>query len=676
MTFFQVRFHADGVIPFWLPDLFAGMPLPESLGPSFFYPTDLLCWAAGVPVHRFYAWDAAVHLVLAAAGVFALVRRLGAAPAAAAVGAVSYVVGGYGQVQLAAGTQVFIRAYALVPWVFVAVEALAEDPVWRRAVPVAVLFALLVLTHNFQMLAYGAVVLPASLALWPRARRPWARWTVLGGGAVAMAGALSAVVLVPAWVYLGYSFRSEPSSVWAGMEFLRWPQAVMLALPDWRGDGNEAKYLGVIPAVLAVAALAVAPRRTLGWGGLGLLALVLAGGPQTPAGALLAWLPLFLGFRAASHWILFVQLAVSVLAGLALTAEEGGWRRRRRALAAALGGAAVLAVMGRLLVPAGQASAAHAWVAAAAVCAAGGAALLAGEWLPPWSPPALLLLLIAADAALPGRPHPRLIAAAELGAWNGERAGLALLAREAPGSVRIYSEEPHEFLNSRIGEGLEWTSGYHGAFLGVYGRFYDAAFGCGHVLEAMRVLGARYAVVRELPPAGDLVPLRRFAGGDGTPLWLCRNDRFLGGVFVPTEVIPDSDGVGAQRALCAGKLATERMAWVQSAAPDLPPRRSAPALARVTHREPNELVADVAARDRSLVVFSEISYPAWKAFIDGRRAALLRADLLLRAVVVPPGHHVIRLVYDSLWFKLGLWLSGVSVVALAAGAACSGRGRN
>lgn len=56
----------------------------------------------------------------------------------------------------------------------------------------------------------------------------------------------------------------------------------------------------------------------------------------------------------------------------------------------------------------------------------------------------------------------------------------------------------------------------------------------------------------------------------------------------------------------------------------------------------NELVYNSRAGNDRLAVFSEIWYPAgWKAFIDGREVPIMRANYVLRALMIPPGSHEI-----------------------------------
>ena len=64
------------------------------------------------------------------------------------------------------------------------------------------------------------------------------------------------------------------------------------------------------------------------------------------------------------------------------------------------------------------------------------------------------------------------------------------------------------------------------------------------------------------------------------------------------------------------------------------------------HKHPadlNTLTYRTHSRTPQLALFSEIYYaPDWKAYIDGQPAEYLRANYILRAMVVPEGDHVIE----------------------------------
>ncbi len=45
------------------------------------------------------------------------------------------------------------------------------------------------------------------------------------------------------------------------------------------------------------------------------------------------------------------------------------------------------------------------------------------------------------------------------------------------------------------------------------------------------------------------------------------------------------------------------------------------------------------------MVLNDVWHPWWRASIDGKSAEILKANVLFRAVVVPPGRHVVRFTF-------------------------------
>ena len=86
--------------------------------------------------------------------------------------------------------------------------------------------------------------------------------------------------------------------------------------------------------------------------------------------------------------------------------------------------------------------------------------------------------------------------------------------------------------------------------------------------------------------------------------------------------------------------------------------------AEIVKYTPSEIVVRTDCNSSSLLMLGEWHFPAWKAYIDGQPAAVLRADYALRAVALKPGVHQVRFAYDSDSFNTGLMISLASIACL------------
>jgi hypothetical protein len=77
-------------------------------------------------------------------------------------------------------------------------------------------------------------------------------------------------------------------------------------------------------------------------------------------------------------------------------------------------------------------------------------------------------------------------------------------------------------------------------------------------------------------------------------------------------------------------------------APAPPADARGPGKVRIANYRNTEVVLEADSPDGGWVVLNDLWHPWWFAEVDGRPVELLRANVLFRAVAVPPGRHQVR----------------------------------
>lgn len=86
----------------------------------------------------------------------------------------------------------------------------------------------------------------------------------------------------------------------------------------------------------------------------------------------------------------------------------------------------------------------------------------------------------------------------------------------------------------------------------------------------------------------------------------------------------------------------------------------------VTMFRPDSVEMKVTAPADSLLIASEVWYPGWKAYIDGKAARIFRTDYLLRGVLMPQGEHALLMKFRPPLYILGAALSMASLFFIGA----------
>ncbi len=325
-----LRSWQRGEVPSWNDVSFSGTPLLASYRPGALHPLTLLL--APLPPLVGFQLLVLVSLALTAPLAYLYARRLGAQAVGALVTALGFALGPYLVAHLG-DTATLVAAPALPLLLLAAENQLVRSGASRlRIAGLAAACALVLLSGSWDAVRAAALLLGARLALafLPRllrgqpldAARLASILAGLGAGAL-----LAAPQLAPTLAGLGAAARSEPSPAFAA------------AAPLAGVAGFVVRYVSHSPAPIfalaAVPLLRTVPALRAAAGAV-LLVLVLfavRGGPDVRG-------PLPLAF----------DLALAVLAGLALSAqwrarrEAAAARVRRLALVAALASAAALSV--------------------------------------------------------------------------------------------------------------------------------------------------------------------------------------------------------------------------------------------------------------------------------------------------------------------------------------------
>jgi hypothetical protein len=88
----------------------------------------------------------------------------------------------------------------------------------------------------------------------------------------------------------------------------------------------------------------------------------------------------------------------------------------------------------------------------------------------------------------------------------------------------------------------------------------------------------------------------------------------------------------------------------------------------VARYTPSEVEVNVDSMNKGFLVLSDRYYPGWKVFVDGKESLMYKANYIFRAVQLDKGQHRIRFSFGPPLFRLGLYISIVSVIFVIIGA--------
>jgi hypothetical protein len=651
-VFLPYKLHAAhaldrGLFPLWATEPALGAPFHASYQAGLLYPPAGIVWlfpsAFGIGLYL------ALHAWLGAFGMERLLARRGVSTAPRLLAAIVYALGGFFVSALPWGHGVVA---AWLPLGIVAAEDVVRAPSRGRFLRLVAVLALQILGGAPEAFAQSAVLVCASAWIATGALSRGRR-AMLVGAAAALATTIAAAQLLPTGELLGAServsglgrdvvmlFSFEPASFLTFLDPHRIAGGVVEPIPEHEFPLVWSVYVGLVP--LLFAALGAATWRGRRFSALLAVSLLLALGRHGlvfPLAYRAA--PGLIGlFRYPEKFLLGAHFALAVLAAVGLCRWQSSLRRRTR-------------------LPVGALSLVLCTLAAADLWAVHRPALLFTDFasLIASAPPAVLGK-VAPDVRLfhYEREGP------SLEPWNpkfaiGDDLGAFRRAVWADLGANVGLAYGVGFVADAAGLRQEST-----AALYRYLRRIPAE----QAIRLLRVLGVRFLVGPDAIDSEALQIVRRGGRGSawiyrlrapGTRIYLASRVRAVEGLESALDRLSDADFVPGEDATVAGDC------------PPIPACLRGPggaegprvASLRTSDATPEEIRVDVTVSESSLLVVNDSLYPGWRATVDGRAAPILRANGLVRGVVVPPGSHSVSFRYAPVSFRIGLVASAIGL---------------
>jgi len=188
-------------------------------------------------------------------------------------------------------------------------------------------------------------------------------------------------------------------------------------------------------------------------------------------------------------------------------------------------------------------------------------------------------------------------------------------------------------------------------------------------LQVLSTLGARYLMFpadTELPTTFHHRLRTVYAGADAR---IVENMTAAPRALVPATVLATDGEVATNQAIIEPVFDARTTAAVERGQPGAPePLAGIHGAVAIVRRENARVTLRARLDQRGLVVLNEALLPGWSVKVDGRAATALRANGVMRGVVVPAGDHRIEWSYAVPGLRLGALTSLLTAAAAVAAA--------
>ena len=709
---FATRLIRQGQVPFWNPHQFCGTPFFANFQSAVFYPINLLLYGFDPPTQMdLFIY---IHFLIAAIFTFLLARKLGISTGGSLIASLAFTFCTFMTTRY--GQPTFISTASWLPALILLGEHLREQPNWRRAGLLVVGLVFCILSGFPQLVIFNTYALITYMIVRGLVERDRTehRWYIPLGYllvAIGIAGLICSYQLLPTYELSKFSFRKTlpyrmiASSAHSGFAVLKYLIPDILGNPvdlgpiskmlhAARGGSVFAKnyvstmgYVGILPLLLAVISLCKPSRKMLPFAVLAAISVLAVFG--TGLLRILYHLPGF-NFSRIDRLIVVYMFSFAILAGHGFDIVGSG--KHRMVGIVTLCFAVVAGLLTYWLVQGGIDSIVSRASLGTSIDVYRNYALTRTTIFAIFSLVAVATVLLMWRGALSPRifaiisicvvlvdllpqgmkfkvtqpasqivPHSTFVEdlRSDSEKWRFAKFGASILPANTATLVELDDIHGYDALNVNHFIDLlgavdsTVTAVSNAALRRRIGPFAQRKALSSKILDLLNV---RYIlsvadVGGQLPqpirwinkdclPRAFLVPRARFFESYERMLDYMRTDEFDPAGEVLLRHGEDRSSLSPGDSLCGE--------------------------AHLLKYEPNRVEVEVTCRSTCYLVLSDVWYPGWKVYVDGRERKLLRADYALRAVKIGTGKHVVTFVYFPSTFRIGLLVSigGLALLAV------------
>lgn len=672
---------SSGNIPLWNPYYYCGHPFLANPETFVFYPSTLLFVA--LPLSWAFNIDTLLHLYLAAMGVYFFVFIITRSKGGSLAGATIYSFSGYFLDNIYAGHIPILHTAALMPWIFYFVEKAYKTERKVFFIIAGVVFSLQILSGNPQNNYYTAVfvVLYCLIRYFFVSRsiehKPFHRFGIYFPLILVVAFGISAIQILPSLEFMSLCDRADNTyefvtfASYPPTNFFRFlvpivakPGLRFLSL-NWEFSG----YIGILSIVLAGIGAVLSKHRRYTWCLLVMLliAVTMMLGRHTFFYRLYyKFLPGISTFRIPARAIIILVFSASVLAGFGVQRLcESKLTTRQNDVVTIVLIIMLLCILSGNQIFLVSFTSREMLLAVGLTISAFVVLNLIRFIKNPHLVAGLLIAVLFADFHLifsfqtPKKNQNYLL----------RHRGYEIQFERDAGFYRVNTPGTSAYR----GIGLHYynINAYAPIVLNDYFDFVHEMAGLPkpvfkrHTLNpelfredlvfSSKILCAKYALVRS-KGGNKLIA----ASGVMPHAVLVRDAISLPKLEDHLKYMKREDFEPQRQVLLVG-AATNHVSSV-SKADDMSGRND---FVTVVGYYPKRIELKSASDSDRYLVLSELFYPGWHAYVDGKEVPILRADFLLRAIPLTAGKHDIVFVYRPMSFLAGAAVSLLTLSVLA-----------